>query len=358
MGSAGPQGPAAPVPEAGPTPNGVYTLSNDPTANEVVVYTRAADGSLTPFGSFPTGGTGSGGALGDEGALIFDAAHNLFFAVNAGDSTISMMGLRADGTLALLSKVPSGGVSPVSLTLSGTTLYVLNDGTAAAPAQSANISGFTVDPGGLLPIPSSTQPLSAAQVAPAQIQFVLGGTVLVVTEKGTNHLDSYVVTAGVASAPKTIVGSGTTPYGFAVSAGGEIVVSEAFGGTAGAGATSSYSIAADGTITAVSKSVTSSQSAPCWVAVSGTTAYVANTASNTLTAYTVAAGGALTLVNSSATTGAAPADLAVTHDNAFLYSRNGGDHSVSVFAIAADGSLTKKPDFVGIPVTAVGLVAR
>jgi 6-phosphogluconolactonase (cycloisomerase 2 family) len=343
------------VPEAGPTPAAVYTLSNDPTANEVVVYTRAADGSLTPFGSFPTGGTGTGVALGDEGALLWDATDKLFFAVNAGDSTVSMLGLRPDGTLALLSKVPAGGIGPVSLTQSGSTLYVLNEGNAT---NAANISGFTVDAGGLLPIASSSQPLSAAQVGPAQIQFVQSGGVLVVTEKGTSMIDTYVVAGGVAAAPHSYPSSGTTPYGFAVSVGGEIVVSDAFGGTSGAGATSSYAVAADGTVTTVTAALASTETAPCWVAISGTTAYVANTGSGTLTTYTVGASGALTLGTSTATTGAGPADIAVTPDNAFLYVRNGGADSLSVFAIGASGALTKQADFVGIPLSSVGLVAR
>lgn len=354
-GPAGEAGPPGPVAEAGPTPHAVYTLSNDPTANEVVAYARADDGSLTPFGSFSTGGTGTGSALADEGALIWDAAKSLFFAVNAGDSTVSMLGLQADGSLALLSKIPSGGIEPISLTLSGNTLYVLNQGSATS---AGNISGFTVDAAGLLPIAGSTQPLSAAQVAAAQIQFVQSGGVLVVTEKGTNMIDTYVVTAGVAAAPQSFASNGTTPYGFATSAGGEIVVSDAAGGAAGAGATSSYSIAADGTLTNVTPALTATQTAPCWVAIANTTAYVANTGSATLTAYTVAAEGALTLVNSSATTGMKPADIAITPDSAFLYTRNGGDQSLSVFSIASDGSLTKKPDFTGIPVAAVGLVAR
>lgn len=266
--------------------------------------------------------------------------------------------VRGGGDLALVSKIGSGGVMPVSLTVYQNTLYALNAGDATHPGQ---ISGFGIHPGGLLPIPASTQPLSAAQVGPAQIQFVLSGAVLVVTEKGTNNIDTYPVTAGVAGAPKTVAASSTTPYGFAVSAGGEIVVSEAHGGPAATGSTSSYSVAADGTLTAISHSIVSSQVAPCWVAIAAQTAYVANAASNNITAYTVSAAGALTLVSASgadATTGKGPADLAVTADGAFLYTRNGGDHSFSVLKIAADGTLTAQPDFVGSPVTAVGIVAR
>ena len=41
-------------------PGVVYALSNDPAGNAVVAFARAPDGTLSPAGSFPTGGTGTG----------------------------------------------------------------------------------------------------------------------------------------------------------------------------------------------------------------------------------------------------------------------------------------------------------
>ncbi len=355
-GAEGPAGPGAkPSAEA---PSAVYTLSNDPTQNEVVVYARATDGSLSAFGSFSTGGRGTGAGLGDQGALVYDAKRKAFFAVNAGDDSISMLSLRVDGTLALVSKVPSGGVTPISLSLHDDTLYVVNAGDAKSNAQ---ISGFKVAAGGLLPIPASTQPLSAPNPAPAQIQFSPDGAVLVVTEKGTNMIDTFTVDAsGVAGVVNAQPASGMTPFGFAF-AGKRLVVSEAFGGGAGLGATSSYALDADGALTPVSRSSASSQTAPCWVAVAGNHAFVTSTGSNTVTSYAVAADGTLTMSNAdgvAAATGDGPADDSVSPAGDWLYTRNGRAHSLSVFAVAADGSLTKKPDFVGIPLSAVGLVVR
>jgi len=48
----------------------VYTLSNQKSENKVIDYRRAANGSLTLAGSFSTGGTGTGGGLGNQGAII------------------------------------------------------------------------------------------------------------------------------------------------------------------------------------------------------------------------------------------------------------------------------------------------
>ena len=56
-----------------------------------------------------------------------------------------------------------------------------------------------MDPGGLIPIPNSAQPLSSAQPGAEQISFVQNGLVLVVTEKGANNIDTFVVSAGVAA---------------------------------------------------------------------------------------------------------------------------------------------------------------
>ena len=39
-----------------------YTLSNAAAGNQVIAFRRAADGALSPLGTFPTGGAGTGGA--------------------------------------------------------------------------------------------------------------------------------------------------------------------------------------------------------------------------------------------------------------------------------------------------------
>src|SRR5207244_5302396 len=39
----------------------VYTITNAASGNAVLAFHRAANGALTPAGTFPTGGTGTGG---------------------------------------------------------------------------------------------------------------------------------------------------------------------------------------------------------------------------------------------------------------------------------------------------------
>lgn len=359
-GAQGPQGPGGAASDGGSAaaPSAVYTLSNDSTSNAIYVYDRAADGTLTPRDAYATGGRGTGAGLGDQGALAWSPSKKLFFAVNAGDSSISMLALRSDGSLSLISKIASGGVDPVSVTVNGDYVYAVNTGDATHPA---NVSGFQIAEAGLLPVEGSTQALSAASPGPAQISFTPDGKLLVVTEKGTNQIDTFVVTGGVAGTAHVHASAGMTPFGFAFGAGGQLIVSEAFAGADAASATSSYSLSpTDGALTPVSSSVASGQSAACWVAVAGTHAYVANAKSDNVTSYGVGANGALTLVGNGANgaTAGGPVDMAVTSGGDFLYVLDGKAHAISAFAVGADGALAKKPDLTGVPATAVGLVAR
>jgi 6-phosphogluconolactonase len=341
-------------------PKGVYTMSNDPSGNSILGFARAADGSLSPSGSFtPTGGKGTGMGLGNQHGLIFDQTQSLFFAVNAGDNTISMLSLKPDGSIELLSNVDSGGVSPISVTVFGSVVYVVNAG-RAADSVAANISGFKIMGKNLSPIAGSTQPLSAANPGPAQIQFSPDGKTLVVTEKGTNVIDTYTVAADVAKGPTVKASSGQTPFGFDFSA-DKLIVSEAAGGMAGMSSASSYSLGADGVLTTISGAVPTTRTAACWVAVAGDYAYVANAGSMDVTGFKVGADGSLTLLDATGVTGQAgngPTDEDVTDGGDFLYVLNGQDDSFSVFQITGNGSLTKKPDFHGLPATATGIVAR
>ncbi|HVY47754.1 MAG TPA: beta-propeller fold lactonase family protein, partial [Minicystis sp.] len=346
------------TPEA---PKGVYTMSNDASGNAILAFARAADGTLTAAGTFAaTGGKGTGAGLGNQHGLVFDANLGRLFAVNAGDDSISMLKLELDGTLTLESNVPSGGVHPVSITSHGDVVYVVNAGNAASVAP-GNIAGFKVQGDALVPIDGSTKPLGAANPAPAQIQFTPDGSALVVAEKGTNALDAYTVAADVASGPVTTASAGQTPFGFDFTPDGHLVVSEAWGGMAGQSSVSSYSIDASGALTAVTPALPTTRTAACWLVVSNGFAFVANAQTNDITGLAVAADGGLSLLDPSGVAGQAgmaPVDEDVTDDGAFLYVVDNGSHALSVFAIGADGSLTKKPDFVGIPSTASGIVAR
>lgn len=263
------------------TAGAVYTITNAANRNEVAVYTRAQDGSLAFQASYPAGGAGTGIDLGSQGSVILNGNGSRLFAVDAGSNQVSVFAVRNQG-LALLDVANSGGTMPISLALSGHTLYVLNAG------GSGNIHGFQVrDNGKLLALKGSTQPLSnggsGAAPQPAQISFSPDGRLLVVTEKATNLIDTYEVKNGIAGHPVTHPSAGMTPFGFAFAGEHNLIVSEAFGSAPNASAVSSYQVA-QSIFHVISPSVGTTQTAACWVAISNNNryAYVTNADSGSI----------------------------------------------------------------------------
>ena len=337
----------------------VYTLTNSASGNAVAVFDRAADGSLTPDGTVATGGLGTGAGLGSQGAIVLD--HGRLFAVNAGDDTISMLRVGHRGKVRLTDVAPSGGAAPISLTVHGRLVYVVNAGDASTPA---NISGFLARRGHLVPLLGSSRPLSSARPDPAQVEFSPNGRQLVVTEKATNLIVTYAVGKhGYASGPNAQPSAGETPFGFAFDKRSRLIVSEAFGGAPEASALSSYSLARNGTITPITPHVATTETAACWVVVTknGRYAYTTNTGSNSISGYRIGGAGGLTLLDAdgvTAATGATPIDLALSRGSRFVYSLNSGAREVEGFAVNADGSLNVLGAVGGLPTGAVGLAAR
>jgi 6-phosphogluconolactonase len=344
----------------------VYVLTNQ-VENAVAAFSISPNGTLNPAGEFLTGGAGdpvpqgtdpATDPLASQGALI--RSNQFLFAVNAGSNQISVLRITVNG-LSQVNVVDSGGVRPISLTLHENLLYVLNEG------GTPNITGFTVgDDGTLTPLDGSTQPLIGDTAAdPAQVSFNSEGTLLVVTEKAGNRLDSYTVDEnGLPSAPIDNPSNGMTPFGFAFNNAGFLVVSEAFGGTPNAAAASSYNSSDDGTLSVISGSVVNSQTASCWVVTTnnGKSAFVSNTGSGTISSYSVGAGdGTLTLLNPVATdTGAssAPIDMALNNGSRFLFVLLGGSQSVASFRVERDGTLTLVDSEGGLPLGAQGIAAK
>lgn len=338
----------------------VYTLSNATTGNEVLQFNRASNGTLSPAGSFATGGFGTGSGLGNQSALVLSEGQRWLFAVNAGSNEISVFAVKRAG-LELVDKVSSGGTRPVSLTVDHDLLYVLNAG------GTENITGFTISRRGKLsPLAGSTRLLSGTGTAPAQVQFNPKGNVLVVTEKATNLIDTYIVgDDGFASGPFVHASAGVTPFGFAFDRRGRMYVSDAAGGAPGASSVSSYRVAGDGNIQAVSPTAANTQTAACWVVISndGRFAYTTNTGSGSISGYRIAHDGSLTLRDADGRTGvtgagSGPLDMSLSRDGRYLYTLNSGSSSIGAFSVVKDGGLTALPSISGLPAGANGLAAR
>ncbi len=339
----------------------VFTSSNDPVANQVLVYRRASNGSLQRAGIYDTTGTGTGGGLGSQGALTLSQGGSYLYVVNAGSNELSEFSVYGD-SLYLVDVVPTGGQKPVSVTENGGLIYVLHAGDGAS-----GITGFRRgSDGSLTPISRSTRALSAETTAPAQISFSPSGRALVVTEKATNKISEFRVDTRTGRPGDAIVhdSSGQTPFGFAVTARGQIVVSEAFGGAADASKVSSYQLGSSSGLSTISASVPNTESAACWVVLAKNDrfAYVSNTASGSISAYTVAASGELTLVGDGRAfdtgEGSRPTDMAVTSNSRYLYTLDSGTGALSIARIETNGRLSDLGTVTGLPATAVGLAAK
>jgi DNA-binding beta-propeller fold protein YncE len=170
---------------------------------------------------------------------------------------------------------------------------------------------------------------------------------------------------GMIDGPMVQASVGQTPFGFAFGWYNRLIVSEAFGGAAGAGAVSSYIVSDDGMIHPVSGSLANYQGAPCWVALSenGRFAYVANTGSGTVSAYRVDLNGALSLLNENGVAGMTgegtkPADLGLSDGDRFLYVRNGETGTISAFQVQPDGMLMHLGETGMLPAGAAGLAVH
>ncbi len=316
----------------------VYTSSNQPGGNEILRFTRGSDGTLAPGGSWSTGGLGTGGGLGNQGALTLSAEGKWLLVVNAGSDDVSVFRTRPE--VALTDREASGGTRPISVAVHRDLVYVLNGG------GDENVTGFRLDGSGdLHPIPGASYPLSEDQVGSAQLGFSPDGGTLVVTEKATNRIVSFPVHADGRLGPAEVdLAAGQTPFGFAFSRTGTLVVSEAFGGAPGASTLSSYRVTGTAGLEVVSPHVATTQTAACWVVVSpdGRHAWTTNTGSGSISLYRLDARGELTLADPQATVapGSGPLDMGLSRGGRFLYVLNAGTGSIAGYRVDARGGLT------------------
>ena len=332
------------------TTGAVYVLTNAVTGNQVVAYDRSDDGTLSPSGSYATGGTGTGAGLGSQGAVALGDDGRLVLAVNAGSASLSALQATGSG-LKLRSVVPTNGPTPISVTVHGKLVYVLNAGAGGS------ITGYTIAGNDLRPIDGASHTLGAGAAGPAQIEFSPDGRTLAVTEKASNTIDTFAVNEdGSTGNAVTSRAVGATPFGFDFDPRGHLITSNA------SGSASSYAIGADGRATVISGAVAANQAAPCWLVVgrSGDYAYTANAGSGSISRYGVGADGSLVLLDAAAArfgAGSHPLDLAVNADGRFLYNLTDGLHHISGFQVAENGSLTPIQTIGDLPAGTAGIVA-
>jgi 6-phosphogluconolactonase (cycloisomerase 2 family) len=338
----------------------VLTMSNGAKANKVLAWARGPDGSLVFAGKVATGGKGTGRSLGNQGGLTLSADGNWLYVVNPGSDSVSVF--KVDGTTMTRTDVePSRGDKPISVTSYGSLVFVLNAG------GNGNIRGFVRDANGRLTlVEASKRPLSGSATKPVQIGFSPSGNYVFVSERATNRLTRYAISAaGAAGAPKWTASAGPEPFGFAFSVDGTLVVSEAGNHVEDGSSASSYRLGTGGTPVTVSGTVPTTETAACWTAITpdGKFAYVTNTPDNSISGFSIGANGSLTMLDADGRTavtgaGSLPIDVAASSDGDFLYVLTAGTHRILTYAIGANGGLSARPGVSNLPKAANGLAVR
>jgi 6-phosphogluconolactonase (cycloisomerase 2 family) len=338
----------------------LYTMDNAAAGNNVLAFQRDEDGGVSSAGSFATGGNGTGTQAGlpSQGSVLLSRDGRWIFVCNAGSSEISVLAVSKQG-LTVTDKAASGGRMPLSLALRHNLLYVLNAGGLVGDKD--NITAFIFAKGQLVPLPDSTRTVSGDNTGPAQVSFASEGDVLIVTERLTSLIDTFVVGQdGLATDAKTFQSVGATPFGFDVGREDRLFVSEAPGSAA-----SSYEISQNGDLAVISGSVPTHQAAACWLlaAQNGRFIYTANAGSGSISGFRVGNDGSLHLLDQNGVTGSTgsgshPTDMVQSQDGRFLYSLNNGNGTISAFATHPNGSLSPLTTVSGLPTTAAGLAGR
>ena len=332
----------------------VYVQTNT-SPNEVIAFRRSDDGSLARIGSVATGGDGSGSPhLQSQGSVALTGDGQHLLVTNAGSNDVSVFAVASDGSLALRSRVDSGS-TPRSVAERDGLVIVLNTGEPSLVA-------FRLSADGIARVP--TEQVLANDADPAQVGFSPNGSMVVVTQRGTDSIVTYEVRAdGTFGASNTVASQGPTPYGFGFTSTGTLVVTEAFRAEKGAAAASSYAIV-DGSLEPRTASVGNGRSEICWAVVTpdGKFAFTTNFADGAVSRYGIAADGSLSLEDATAgvavdgMTGLRDEDL--SDDGQFLYVIDADAGRLYGWSVDAGGALEPVGSWDGLPATVAGLAAR
>lgn len=334
---------AAPAPPAHAQGRAVFVQNDRVAGNQVIVYRRAADGSLhrrTVYGTGGRGGVLAGSVvdhLASQGSLTYDPAHRLLYAVNAGSNTVTVFSVKGD-QLRRVQVITSGGTFPVSVAAHKDRVYVLN------ARKGGSVQGYRLQKGRLHRVAAWKRALrlntgTAPEFThtPGQVAFTPDGSQLVVTTKlGGNSIEVFHLSPSGAPSVRPVVNSkeGSQPFGLTFDAHGRLVVAD--------GAENSvltFRLRKDGDAVLLDDSPTGQQ-ASCWIVRRGTHFYVSNAGSSTLSRFRQTRGAHLELLGNTPT-GAGTVDASVTPDGHYLYAQTGGAGAVDAFRINRDGSLTK-----------------
>lgn len=332
-------GAAAASPAHHPTA-AVFVQTNGVAGNAVVAYDRTADGTLAPAGTYPTGGVGgvlTGSVvdhLASQGSVALDREHGLLYVVNAGSDTLTVFAVDGDH-LVRRQVIGTGGTFPVSVTVHGDLVYVLN------ARNGGSVQGFLRFGGTLVRVPSWHRSLGLDPTqtpefthTPGQIAFTPDGDHLVVTTKGNGaDIDVFGVSDRGPAGP-VVTPDPNTPFAITFDVHEHLVIAES-----GANSVATFTVHHDGTLSLIDR-VSTGQAATCWIAPAGDNLYASNAGSGTLSGYADNGAGTLTAQGNTATD-AGTVDAAASADGRYLYAETGAAGIVDEYRVHDNGSLTE-----------------
>ena len=325
---------ASPLPAQHDDASAVFVQTDNTAGNAVAAYDRGRDGTLALAGTYLTGGNGgqlTGSVvdhLASQGSLVLDREAGLLYAVNAGSDTVTVFAVHG-ATLHRLQVIGSGGTFPVSITVHGTSVYVLN------ARDGGSVQGFVRAGTRLVRVPAWHRALGLNTTAtpefvntPGQVAFTPGGRQLVVTTKANgNQIDVFGVGRnGLSSQPVVTSDAGNVPFAVTFESGGVLDVAEA-----GPSAVARFQLHRDGSLTLLSRTTTG-QAATCWIASNGSVLYAQNAGSASVTTLSVTPTGVVDEGNTAADGGTV--DATVAPDGRDLYVQTGAKGIVDEYAIS------------------------
>jgi 6-phosphogluconolactonase len=333
----------------------VYVQTNA-APNEVITFRRADDGSLDLISSVATGGDGDGSPhLQSQGSVALTRDGRYLLVTNAASDDLSVFSVATDGSIELRERVHTGS-TPRSVDESDGLVVVLNTGEPA-------LASFRLDAEGIERVEGGDQALHSSDADPAQVAFSPDGSMVVITQRGTDSIVTYEVAPdGTFRASSEVASEGPTPYGFAFTSGGTLIVTEAYRAEKGAAAASSYAIE-EGSLVARTSSVGNGRSEICWAVVTPDDrfAFTTNFADGAVSRYAIAADGTLSLEDATAgiSVEGMPGlrDEALSGDGRFLYAIDADGGRIYGWSVDADGALGPVGSWEGVPETVAGLAA-
>jgi len=339
----------------------LFAETDSSTGNSIITYTRASDGTVSYYATYPTLGLGAvaPGATADplasQGGLSLINNGNELVATNPGSDTITVFAVEG-AQLDFLAQLPSGGLFPNSVSSSGDLVAVLNAGGAGS------VSEFRWDDHRLEPLTNQTRSLGLSNTNPpfflqgaGQVGYTPDGSHLVVTTKhSTDSFEVFSVSAhGSLGATATVTSANTpVPFAFSFDNAGNLVAVEALKSNL-----STYRVNADGSLTWLG-SATDNAHALCWISTAQGYFFGDNAGSGTVSSFSEGVGNTPVLVNATAATAhTGTTDSTVSPDGGFLYVESGGAGTIDVFAVGAGGALAPVETLFNLPVASEGIVA-